>query len=588
MSGRTEMSTTLQDPNLEPTASTSTTIALIGPNAAHRSIMAKALSGAEARTVREFIDYPASLADIPSLMDEHFDVVMIDVDSDQSYALQIVESIAAFNTAIVMVYSMRNDADLLRDCMRAGARDFLPLPEDVNETPAVVVEAPEIPPPPAVVVSEETEILNPKDFLLPEPVAPESVPDAPAALDLSQYTAPSGPEPRSYISPASDYSMQAQARRQDLPPFSQSTESVPSVSAPPVSQPQLLPEELRNLGAASPAAETQASSDSPSTDFSAWDSLWIRTAQAPNSKAPAAKASENSPEPSPVAEPAPVKKRITPPSGPQLVVARTAAPAESAPSSPSPMFQQVDAGDHAQPHRAWVRWALLAGVPLVVVGLIMLVFMPSSRQNVPTGSTAQSPSAQTESAPVSATAVPAQNKAAAKPSAATLVQIPGTPAETTPVASDMMNAQLSAPSRIAGAMKKPAPVEEPPASFSPGGIDTGDAAPGQIFGSRNNVTVVPAVSAISAGVAEGMLIHKTAPVYPAFAKAARVGGTILLGANITKTGAIEGLHVISGPAILRGPAVDAVKTWRYRPYMLNNQPIEVQTTIKVIFSLDQR
>jgi periplasmic protein TonB len=579
MSGRTEMSTTLQDPNLEPTASTSTTIALIGPNAAHRSIMAKALSGVEARTVREFIDYPASLADIPSLMEEHFDVVMIDVDSDQSYALQIVESIAAFNTAIVMVYSMRNDADLLRDCMRAGARDFLPLPEDVNESPAVV-EGPETPPP-AVVVSEETEILNPKDFLLPEPVAPESVPEAPA-LDLSQYSAPSGPEPRSYISPANDYSMQAQARRQDLQPFSQSTESVP-----PVSQPQIRPEELRPSAATSPAVETQASGDSPSTDFSAWDSLWIRTAQAPNSKAPTAKAPDSSPEPSPVAEPAPVKKRITPPSGPQLVT-RTAAQGESAPSTPSPMFQQVDAGDHAQPHRAWVRWALLAGVPLVVVGLIMLVFMPSSRQNATTGSTAQSPSAQTESAPVSAPAAPAPTKAAAKPSPATLVQIPGTPAQDTPVASDMMNAQLSAPSRISGAMKKPVPVEEPPASFSPGGIDTGDAAPGQIFASRNNVTVVPGVSAISAGVAEGMLIHKTAPVYPAFAKAARVGGTILLGANITKTGAIEGLHVISGPAILRGPAVDAVKTWRYRPYMLNNQPIEVQTTIKVIFSLDQR
>jgi protein TonB len=84
-----------------------------------------------------------------------------------------------------------------------------------------------------------------------------------------------------------------------------------------------------------------------------------------------------------------------------------------------------------------------------------------------------------------------------------------------------------------------------------------------------------------------MLIHKTAPVYPEFAKAARVSGTILLIANISKTGAIEGLHVISGPAILRGPAMDAVKTWRYRPYMLDNQPVEVQTTIKVIFSLDQ-
>jgi protein TonB len=151
----------------------------------------------------------------------------------------------------------------------------------------------------------------------------------------------------------------------------------------------------------------------------------------------------------------------------------------------------------------------------------------------------------------------------------------------------MMNAQLSAPSRISGDMKKPAPVEEPPAGFSASAIESGDAIPGQVFAGQNKVKVVPSVSAISAGVAEGMLLHKTAPVYPEFAKAAHVSGTVLLGASITKTGTIAGLHVISGPAILRAPAADAVKTWHYRPYMLNNQPVEVQTTIKVVFTLDK-
>jgi periplasmic protein TonB len=577
MSGRTEMSTTLQDPNLEPTSSTSTTIALIGPNAAHRRVMVKALSGAEARNVREFIDYPASLADIPNLMEEHFDVVMIDVDSDQSYALQIVESIAAFNTAIVMVYSMRNDPDLLRDCMRAGARDFLPLPEDVSETPAEA-EVVAIPPPPVVsdpplTQSEETEVLNPADFLLPEPVAPEFVLEAPPAPAApATPAAPTAPEPLGYSAPAYDYSNKA--RRPDLQPFSRSAEAPKAAS-----QPGIQPDELRQANVKPHPGEAQASGDSPSTDFSAWDSLWIRTAQAPAGKAP-----DLSPEPPPAAEPAPVKKRITPPSGPQLV-ARTAAPVESAAAAAAPLFRQVDASDPTKPQRPWVRWALLAGAPLVVVGLIMLVFMPSSRPT-PVPSTAQAAALPTESTPLSASAAPTEAKPTAKPSPAALAT-PETVVQTTQVASDMMNAQLSAPSRISAAIKKPAPVEEAPASFSPGAIETSQAVPSPIFGSQNNVKVVPAVSAISAGVAEGMLIHKTAPVYPEFAKAARISGIILLGANISKTGAIEGLHVISGPAILRAPAMDAVKTWRYHPYTLNNQPVEVQTTIKVIFSLGQ-
>jgi periplasmic protein TonB len=119
-------------------------------------------------------------------------------------------------------------------------------------------------------------------------------------------------------------------------------------------------------------------------------------------------------------------------------------------------------------------------------------------------------------------------------------------------------------------------------------MDSETSMPGSIFGNSGNIKIVPGVSAISAGVAEGMLIRRTEPVYPEFAKAAHVSGTVVLGGEITKTGALAGLHVLSGPAVLRAPALDAVKNWRYRPYMLNNQPVEVQTTIKVIFSLDRR
>jgi protein TonB len=82
-----------------------------------------------------------------------------------------------------------------------------------------------------------------------------------------------------------------------------------------------------------------------------------------------------------------------------------------------------------------------------------------------------------------------------------------------------------------------------------------------------------------------MLIRQTPPIYPSIAKTARVAGTVQLDATISKDGAIRDLHVISGPPMLRQAAVDAVKTWRYRPYKLNNDPIDIETTINVIFSL---
>ena len=82
-----------------------------------------------------------------------------------------------------------------------------------------------------------------------------------------------------------------------------------------------------------------------------------------------------------------------------------------------------------------------------------------------------------------------------------------------------------------------------------------------------------------------MLIKKTEPTYPPIAKSARVAGTVVVQATISKSGAVTNLHVVSGPAMLRQSALEAVRTWRYRPYKLNNDPVDVDTTVNVIFSL---
>jgi TonB family protein len=90
---------------------------------------------------------------------------------------------------------------------------------------------------------------------------------------------------------------------------------------------------------------------------------------------------------------------------------------------------------------------------------------------------------------------------------------------------------------------------------------------------------------VPAGVMAGMLLQKTDPVYPPVAQAARIQGTVVLQAAISKTGSVEDLHVVTGQALLQEAALSAVRTWRYRPYLVNGEPVKVQTTINVIFSL---
>jgi len=86
---------------------------------------------------------------------------------------------------------------------------------------------------------------------------------------------------------------------------------------------------------------------------------------------------------------------------------------------------------------------------------------------------------------------------------------------------------------------------------------------------------------------QGSLIRRVEPVYPPMARNARIQGSVVLFATIGAAGTIENLRVLSGHPLLVAAAVDAVKQWRYRPYILNHQPIEVQTQITVNFVLSQ-
>jgi protein TonB len=90
---------------------------------------------------------------------------------------------------------------------------------------------------------------------------------------------------------------------------------------------------------------------------------------------------------------------------------------------------------------------------------------------------------------------------------------------------------------------------------------------------------------VSQGVQAGLLIRKVSPTYPPLAKQARIQGSVVLQAVIGKDGTIQNLRAVSGHPMLIPSALDAVKQWKYKPYFLNGEPVEVDTQVTVNFTL---
>jgi len=150
---------------------------------------------------------------------------------------------------------------------------------------------------------------------------------------------------------------------------------------------------------------------------------------------------------------------------------------------------------------------------------------------------------------------------------------------------------LQAPSQIPDKPWIPSTREEP----MPGNVailmdgGPGSGSPDNPFSGHSvHPNVRPAVTPaqhVSSGVMAGMLIRKVMPEYPAIPKTMHLQGTVVLQATISRTGTIENLRVVSGPALLQQAALDAVQQWPYRPYLLNGEPVEVETTVKVEFTI---
>lgn len=173
------------------------------------------------------------------------------------------------------------------------------------------------------------------------------------------------------------------------------------------------------------------------------------------------------------------------------------------------------------------------------------------------------------------------------------------------IQTDLLNSgQLRTPSRIPQRVQMIHEEEAPPPIATTAGVVggvSGGIPGGQLGGVIGGIVsatsslasvprlqpVVPQRVRISQGVTRGLLVHRVEPSYPPLARAARVQGDVVLTAVISVNGDIENLQLVSGHPMLVPAAITAVKQWRYKPYLLNGQPVEVETTITVIFSLSQ-
>ncbi len=119
----------------------------------------------------------------------------------------------------------------------------------------------------------------------------------------------------------------------------------------------------------------------------------------------------------------------------------------------------------------------------------------------------------------------------------------------------------------------------------PGAVTGGVIASGPVLSAPAQNNTAQRIR-VSEGVTKGLVTSRVQPVYPADAAAAKVRGQVVLGATISGTGDVVKLHVISGSPLLTAAAINAAKQWKYRPYVLNGKPIEVETQITIDFSPD--
>jgi periplasmic protein TonB len=226
------------------------------------------------------------------------------------------------------------------------------------------------------------------------------------------------------------------------------------------------------------------------------------------------------------------------------------------------------------------QWTMVASITVQMAIVAVVAALPLFRQQMP-ALKVDAPKAFVQLTPPKVKLVRVETRATTRAASA----VPTVPVQT-------QTAVLTAPPTIPTLINT-APDDGPPRIFTAtggSGVGTGLPQAVEVADNAPRVVATPAktdkTQKVSAGVVAGLLLAPIQPIYPSIAKVTHTQGTVVVEAVISKSGRIESLNVVSGPEMLRGAAMAAIKEARYRPYLLDGMPVEVQTTITVNFRMD--
>jgi protein TonB len=549
-------------------------------------------------------------AAVKKLMGQHFDAVVVDCDNEQNATLLFKSARNSTSNQTSLAVAVVEGQAGVAKAFRIGANLVLTKPINIEQAKGTLRVA--------------RGLLRKSDPT--KPAATGAVPPSPVA------GVPSKPVPASPTAP----------KPAPLKPISAAK---PSAAAPPLAKP-VVPPPVSTAQPAWPAAQaanpTPAEQDEPVLDIDAEEpaARSIPAAQAEKLSVPPPSAPTRpafgigSAVTSGGAASAPAKKieeTQAPEKKPETAAAAALfeKPAEAAPagsptlvgSAPSFTFGGASAEPESQ---GGSKKFLIIGVAAVVVVAAAYVGLTQFQSHKPAAPATQiastpAPVVPQQSKPASVPASPAATAPApssAAPSAATTNEAPSDQAQDDTDSAQPEIALHSAPS----SSKKPstpaasskaaeaaAPTAAPmvvkggkgPAAQTKAAAD--DAAPSLIgmatpgagaplnIVPTGNTGVTPVLQTlnVSQGVSQGLLIKKVAPTYPQSALRLRIEGTVQLLATVSKEGSITHVKVLSGDSQLTRAASDAVKQWKYKPYLLNGEPVEIQTQVTVNFKLPQ-
>jgi len=519
-------------------------------------------------------------AAVKRLMGEHFDAVVVDCDNEQNATLLFKSARnSTSNQASLAVAVVEGQAGVAK-AFRIGANLVLTKPINIEQSKGTLRVA--------------------RGLLRKGEPGKTTAPSAAAAASAAKPAAPKAPAP---VKPATPVAAAPKpAPPAPKPATSPAFVATASASPAPASQVQpAVPETKSEAPAAPKVAATE-----PKPAFSAPTSF----GGAASAPAPARETSP-APEPPSVEAPAPAAQS-------EIVLEPAAETAPSAPTS----FTFGGAATPAESSGGSKKTLLIAAAVVLaaVGGYFAWSFFgnrpaqPSSQQNAqtvsPSPASAQPAGKVAKPAATGAPATaPVVQPAAGQPSSllpasAQTAQPPAPTAADDSASDDGATTEKSTPSSTkssarptkaeptplmvkggsAPALKSRAAAADAPAPSLIGMATPAAGAPLNLNTSGGPKPVLQTLN-ISQGVSQGLLIKKVQPIYPHNALAMHVEGSVELLATISTSGNITAIKILSGEQLLTRAAADAVKQWKYKPYLLNGEPVEIQTQVTVNFKL---